>query len=305
LDACSGSGATSRNAAKLGFKVIANDILTFPSVVANGSIGLTETQQKVAANLIERINKVSGLKGYFYNNFCEKSTHPRKYFTSENAQLIDHFRQEIERITDPKIKDYLLYCALEAMSRVSNTTGVQAAFLKQYKDRAKDRIKLRVEPVVPGEVVATHSDILTLLNDTKFRQTYREDILYIDPPYNQRQYGPNYHLYETFVCGDNPTANGKTGLRDWKAESASKFCVKKECVNFLVNIVALTTAKFVFISYNSDGLLTTNDVYQALNPTAIVHMEKIGQRRYKSDTATTRTYNQDELYEYLFVVEPK
>jgi len=300
LDACCGSCSVSRHAASLGYSVIANDMMKFPSIIANGSIGVTESQQKSANEIIEQINSSEGIEGYFYRHFSDKSVPARLYFTSENAKKIDLTRQAIETINDEKVRDYLLYCSLEAISRVSNTTGVQAAFLKKFKDRAKSQFLLKPEPITSGSITPYHSDILSLLKDKKFRRRFKEDALYIDPPYNQRQYGPNYHLYETFVCNDNPKPSGMTGLRDWKNESRSDFCTKKKCLNFLKSIVQSTTASVVFISYNSDGLLSRDEIMSAFEKIKVYPQE---QRRYKADISKDRKYNTSDLFEYLFKIE--
>lgn len=49
------------------------------------------------------------------------------------------------------------------------------------------------------------------------------DILYLDPPYNARQYCTNYHVLETVARYDNPELHGKTGLRDYSSQK-SLFC---------------------------------------------------------------------------------
>ena len=302
LDACSGSGAISRYAASLGFNVVANDIMMFPRIIANGSIGVSKEQQAQAKDLIEELNKnIVLVEDYFYHNFCDESKPPRMYFTASNAMLIDGIRYEIDSVVDAKIKDYLLYCGLEALSRVSNTTGVQAAFLKEFKARARDRFELRCENVVDGRISAYSMDILVLLHDAYYRQQYREDVLYIDPPYNQRQYGPNYHLYETFVRNDSPKARGMTGLRDWQSESSSDFCTKKKCLTFLVDVIMASTAQHIFVSYNSDGFFGKDELKQAL-PGMFVDCHEKDQRRYKSDISDSRQYNQEPLKEYLFEI---
>ena len=51
------------------------------------------------------------------------------------------------------------------------------------------------------------------------------DILYLDPPYNARQYGANYHLLNTIAKYDSFSTKGKTGLRDYQK---SKYCSKPE-----------------------------------------------------------------------------
>jgi len=46
------------------------------------------------------------------------------------------------------------------------------------------------------------------------------DILYLDPPYNHRQYATNYHLLETIAKYDNPEIHGKTGLREYQNQKS-------------------------------------------------------------------------------------
>ncbi|MFI3211206.1 MAG: DNA adenine methylase [Peptostreptococcaceae bacterium] len=41
------------------------------------------------------------------------------------------------------------------------------------------------------------------------------DILYLDPPYNERQYSSIYRLPETVARYDNPTLVGISGKRDY------------------------------------------------------------------------------------------
>lgn len=301
LDACSGSGAVSRHAAKLGYNVISNDIMAFPGAITNGSIGLTSEQIDKVKAWIPVLNSLDGIDGFFYNNFCPDSTPSRMYFTSTNAKLIDHIREVIDTESDKKVRDCLLYLTIEALSRVSNTAGTHGAFLKKFKERATDKLQLREELLVDGTVTAYSSDILALLTNPTFRKHTKEAVLYIDPPYNHRQYGPNYHLYETFVKNDSPTVTGKTGLRfEWQKESGSTFCSKKDCLTFIKTIVENTTAKYVFMSYSSDGLLTLHDI-QTTFLDVVVHERD--QRRYKADSSSDRTYSEKKLVEYLFEIK--
>lgn len=307
LDACAGSGSVSKYAAKFDFaKIISNDIMEFPSHIVRGAISLTQPKYEISLDLIINMNNLVGVKGFFYNNYSEKSG--RLYFSDENAKKIDACRIFIEENAghDPYIKSYLLYCLLEALSAVSNTTGVHAAFLKKLKNRAQKPIKIFPQHCIyKKQVVKTYTkDILSLLKSKEYRDAYRENITYIDPPYNERQYGPNYHLYETLVKYDNPTIHGKTGLRDWKNESKSDFCYKKTCLSFIEEIVDNTTAKHTYISYNSDGLLSLDDLGNVLNKPFKSRMEifEKDQKRYKSDANTNRIYDTTELKEYLIKI---
>lgn len=60
------------------------------------------------------------------------------------------------------------------------------------------------------------------------------DILYLDPPYNTRQYCTNYHVLETIAKYDNPTLHGKTGLRDYEEQKANS--VPKELLHLHLRI---------------------------------------------------------------------
>lgn len=305
LDACSGSGSVSRYAARLGFNVISNDIMMFPSCIANGSIGIDGYVSTQAPSIIKDMNKLDGIEGFFYKNYSESAG--RLYFSDDNAKKIDAIRYFIGSLSDGdvKLRDYLLYCSLEALSRASNTAGVQAAFLKKLKERALKPIELRLETVIDGKITSYCSDILTLLRSEKFREKYKEDILYIDPPYNQRQYGPNYHLYETFVRYDSPTIHGKTGLRNWTGENKSAFCSSSGCLLFTKQIVGATTAKTIFISYSSDGIISVDELSDSLLSSGLcsgVSIHSILQKRYKSDSSDGREYDKSILKEYLIEI---
>ena len=123
MDGCSGSGAVSRYAAREGYHVVSNDLMKFPQILANGSIGLTDPQKKQVTKDIDILNGLGGKEGFFYDNF----TRPSKYFTETNARRVDGIRCAIELVSDSKIRDCLLYHGLEALSRASNTAGTHGA----------------------------------------------------------------------------------------------------------------------------------------------------------------------------------
>lgn len=291
MDGCCGSGVVSRYAAKQGYHVVANDIMAFPKILVNGSIGLAREQKQQVEECINELNELEGEDGFFFKNYATKA----KYFSKANARRIDAIRFDIGLVKDSKIRDALLYCGLEALSRVSNTAGTHGAYLKILKDRAKEKYTLRPEEQTDGVIESYSEDVIDLL------QTYnKEDILYIDPPYNTRQYPNNYHLYETFVRYDNPVLTGKTKLRDgWQEEGGSQFCSKKTCMNFLKDIVDATVAKHIFVSYSSDGLLTKKEICDAFAAT----VKEKDQRRYKADDSDKREYNDKPLFEYLFHIK--
>ena len=89
------------------------------------------------------------------------------------------------------------------------------------------------------------------------------DILYIDPPYTQNQYGTQYHILETLVLADQPKISRITGSRptapyrsDWSKEYKAHILLDK--------IVAKTPARYVVMSYSNDGILSKDYIEAVL-----------------------------------------
>jgi adenine-specific DNA-methyltransferase len=74
------------------------------------------------------------------------------------------------------------------------------------------------------------------------------DILYLDPPYNQRQYGADYHILNTIAKYDKFVPKGKTGLR---AYNRSNYCKKSEVVKSFEALIKNAKFKHIFLSYNN------------------------------------------------------
>lgn len=314
IDGCAGSCATSKHALRKGFKVISNDLFCFSSVIINGFSNFDDVRmsdgikpmRKADIEIekhIDYINSIVGVEGFFFNNYSESAG--RSFFTDDNAMRVDATRRYVETISDEKIKQYVLYISLEGLSSVMNTTGVQAAFLKKIKPRALKSFSIKLQPSHKGSVKVYNKDLVEIVSMSS-------DVLYIDPPYNNRQYGPNYHLYETFVKYDNPKLiTDIAGLRNWHTESKSDFCSKKTCANTFRKIVAKSSAKIIMISYSSDGLLLEEELMDIFTMVGEVKLVKKSQNRYRADVSNTddrkikRQYDNSELNEFLFIVEKK
>ena len=85
------------------------------------------------------------------------------------------------------------------------------------------------------------------------------DVLYLDHPYNQRQYFPNYHILETIAKYDNPAIKGVTGMRDY-SDTKSLFCNKRTCLNELASLLQGCNVEYVLMSYNNEGLLSEDSI---------------------------------------------
>lgn len=75
-------------------------------------------------------------------------------------------------------------------------------------------MKLRTIPLLKNN----HQNFVFNENSVNLIEQIKADIYYLDPPYNQRQYAPNYHLLETIAKYDNPTIKGVSGMRDYSKQ---------------------------------------------------------------------------------------
>lgn len=235
-------------------------------------------------------------------NYSPYKENKRMYFTVSNAGRIDFIRQTIEEWKNRKLinKDeyiYLLAVLIESIPFVSNISGTYGAYLKHWDKRALNPIKLNT---------------IDITNNSKQNQSYNEDsnkvisrlkgdILYIDPPYNGRQYITNYHVLETIARYDNPNIYGITGLRPYDNEK-SQYCVKKDVETAFNNLIKKAKFKHIIVSYSSDGLLDEETIKKIMTKHGIAEtyeLKKIPYRKYKSK----HKQESNHLYECLFYIQ--
>lgn len=305
FDAFCGSGSVS-DYFKSNYDIIINDNLTWSVIYTKGRICASLcTFEKLGFNPFEFLNSSNTIiKGFFYNNYAPTNT-PRMYFTPENAGRIDYFRKQIEDWKNKNLLSeeeyfYLLASLIESVSDVSNTAGVYGAFLKKWDSRATKKIKFNKVDSCSYECKSLkvyNSKIEDIIEDINC------DILYLDPPYTQNQYGTQYHLLETLILDDNPSISKITGSRstspmrsDWSKEYKANILFDR--------IIAKTKAKYIILSYNNDGLMTKEFIEAVMKrygkPETFV-CKKIIYKKYQN----WKSQNKNKHYEYLFFVEKK
>lgn len=304
LDLFSGTGIVSRHL-KTKFEVTTNDILYFAYILSKGHITLNNRpnfdglRRVGVIDPIEHLNEIEEETGFISRNYSEQHS-ARMYFSTRNAQRIDAVRLKLDYwlmqglITQDEF-DYLLACLIEAVPFVANITGTYAAYLKHWDNRAFKRLTLK------------HPE---LINNNRCNQAFNlpaeqlakkviADIAYIDPPYNTRQYGSNYHLLETIAKYDDPIIKGVTGIR---ADTVSSdFCKKATAFQALERIVNNLNCSHIIISYNSDGILSKAEIEQILckiGDASTLKFKSIDYRPYKSKKSATSS-----VEEYLFYIK--
>jgi site-specific DNA-methyltransferase (adenine-specific) len=287
LDAFSGSGAVSESLASR-FNVIACDLMHVCQVVTACRLMSRADLSPTIDETIARLESLEGVEGFVYATFTPAGG--RKYFTEENGKRIDAIVDAIHADPmNPSDKTFLIGCLVESISLVANTSGTYGAFNKKWDPRALNRLSMKNHFSLEHHGSARVGDAVSVIRDTP------HDILYLDPPYNKRQYGGYYHVLETIVRNDKPSVTGTTGLRDWK-DTKSKFCNKDTAIAELQTILQATSARLVVMSYNNEGLLTKAEIEGLLNVFGSVVCHEVAHTRYNTGKDTAR-----ETVEYLFV----
>lgn len=258
--------------------------------------------------VVSFLNSIPYVKGFIYDNYTPGGSHdlpqPRTYFIDKNGQKIDAIRLKIEEWKEDGLiteKEYyiLLACLIETIGFYSNIAGVYAAFQKHWDPRALKPLELKtinfIDNGQDNQVFCT--DSMELLNDIDV------DILYLDPPYNERQYAPNYHILETIARYDNPSIRGVTGMRDY-SDQKSRFCRVNTALEDLNTIARRAKFRYLVLSYNSEGIMPQNMIIETLQKYGEIKLEQFEYARFKSNNkGLSKTKN--TVFEQLYILKKK
>ncbi|MFC1756633.1 DNA adenine methylase [Patescibacteria group bacterium] len=304
-DFFSGTSNVGRYFKEKGFQVISSDVLYFSYVLQKAYIKnnkepdfskLSKTITIPRTTLFispldkmrEYLNSLKGVSGFIYKNYTPEGTnkqeYPRKYFTGNNGKKIDAIRIQIEKWNEQKLiskNEYFVLLAMlvESVPFYANISGVYAAFLKNYDPRATKKFELKPIKIYAGNKKhwVYNQDSMHLLDNLE------TDVLYIDPPYNSRQYGGNYHLLETVAKYDNPEIKGVTGMRNYSHQK-SEFCNVKTAIEALDKIALSAKYKTLVLSYNSEGIMPQKEIMKTLKKYGDVKLKEIDYLRFKSNS---------------------
>ena len=238
----------------------------------------------------------------------------RMYFTEANARCIDMIRGQLHTwqkggSVDDDEFHLLLACLLEAADSVANTTGVYAAFVKTWQSNALRPLKFKIPLLVSSDnrvCEALQGDVNQLIP-----KLGSFDLLYLDPPYNTRQYSAYYHVPELIAEGwfdQEPTLRGKTGLVP-DEHKKSQWSSRTDCVFALEEMLKNADATHVLLSYNNEGIIGENDIERLFKEFGLTHTyQRVGRdyKRYRSDSDNqARNYKGNRVTEYLYYVRLK
>ncbi len=293
-DMFAGSGAVS-----LAYKndvgtLIANDMEYYSYVLLRNTLR-TKSLERLD-EVVEKLFTCKGVKGTIFKSYAFGGGEGRNYFSDENACRIDALRQEIETYaSDEALYFCLLASLIESAHSVSNTASIYGAFLKDLKPLAQKALEFK--PVVyeqmsiPTRVYCEDANVLI--------ERIEGDILYLDPPYNHRQYGANYHLLNTIARYDGFTPKGKTGVRAYKS---SRYCKAKTALEALEEMISKAQFKTIFLSYNNEGLIPQEVVCEMMKKYGRYELFSHEHPRFKAHTHHGKNL---KTIEFLHVLEKR
>lgn len=308
VDIFAGSTVVSDNFKRNGVKVTSNDFLYFSYVIARGTIGLNikpkftklgiKNPFKYLNDLTLKDSRIDIESCFIYNNYSPNEQCERMYFQNKNAIKIDIIRQTIKNwyvndLIDDNGYYYLLAALLNAVPYVANITGIYAAYLKYWDARTYNDLEL-VEPIIYSNgkrnicLNVDYSEVLKV----------KSDLLYADPPYNSREYLPNYHILETIAKYDNPEIFGITGMRNYNKQK-SKFCKKAMVYSAFEKLVKECKSTYIIISYNNEGLLSTEqlcEICKEYSHADFFQLYEYEHRRYKNKIPNDEEGLKEQLY---------
>jgi adenine-specific DNA-methyltransferase len=323
VDPFSGTASVARALKRWQFSTAASDIMEYGYVFARAYVEVTapptfagvaeETRGVHLRNAVAALNRLPAMPGFMHEHYSPAgrigAAHGRMYFTPENAARIDAIRDGIERwhrsgSIDLDAYHTLLASLIEAADRVANTTGVYAAFVKSWQPNALRPLQLRTERMVRGNgCTAARADAIDAI-----RTAGTFDLLYLDPPYNSRQYAGYYHIPELLARGwyDGAVAmRGKTGLID-DAHRRSDWSSSRRCEAAFEALVGAADCRHIMMSYNAEGIISERTIERVLKENGrrtTYRRYRQHYRRYRSDSdSAVRRYSADAVYEYLYCI---
>ena len=294
-DLFAGTGIIGRVFKKEAKQIIANDIEYYSYVLNRNYIG-NHQNLKEKLEVITYLNSLKPTKkGFIYRHYCSPAN--RLYFSDENGKKIDTIRIEIEKFKDNEdLYYFLLSSLLESADKVANTASVYGAFLKKIKKSAQKEMVL--EPAIYEENDNEH--LVFQKDSNELIREISGDILYLDPPYNHRQYGANYHLLNTIAEYKEFEPKGKSGLREYVK---SNYCKRKEVLKSFEELIKNADFKYIFLSYNNEGLMRVEEIENILSNNGKYTLKSISYQRYRADKKENRNHKADKTFEYLHILE--
>ena len=278
--------------------VITNDLLYSNYICHYAWFGAEAYDPQIIIDYIVGYNaKTKCGENYMTRNFADT------YFSKSDCSKIGYIREDIERnykkgILNKRERAILITALLYAMDKIAATCGHYDAYRKGAA------YETSLELCVPlAEVNNNEKNECFNEDANNLVKRIEADLVYIDPPYNSRQYCDAYHLLENVARWEKPEVFGVAKKMD-RSNMKSKYCTTNAAKAFetLINDIK---AKYILLSYNnmaekgnsrSNAKISDEDIMRILGQKGTV---KVFEESYKA--FTTGKSDIEENAERLFL----
>jgi len=285
------------------YRVYSGDILTFAHYFQITKISQNSTPQfeklfshtdfTSCQDIVEYLNNLKPQKGWFSKNYVDE----RKFFIPQNGAKIESCWKKIrlwekQGLVTYSEKAVLLASLINSMDKFANCAGTYYAYLKKWYQEALLPFKFELINFTPGNsnCKSFHCDAKELVGKQKF------DILYLDPPYNERPYAGYYHLPETIALCETPPIHGKSGIPSLMRPK-SAFNSIKTAKNELQCVLNKSRFHLLAFHYTDNGIIPSNELRSIFNEYGEVEEFTLIAKGY-----TNKSHCRDVVHR-LYVVE--
>lgn len=259
-------------------KVISNDTLYSSYIALKAFMGTKTAAVKKISKKISYLNNLNTQdQNYFSNHFGGR------YFTQQNAKKIGKIREKIDEISVNKTEKHILITSLiYAMDKVANTVGHYDAY-REKLDKTKS-LKLRMPDI---DFENNKNNEIYKEDANELSRKIKCDLVYLDPPYNSRQYCDTYHLPENLAHWQKPKVFGKAKKMD-RSDMKSGYC-RKEAPELFQDLVENLQCNHILLSYNNTGeskdgrsnaKISDEEIMEILNQKGKVEVFKKGYKEF-------------------------
>ncbi len=239
-DIFAGTAIVTKKAAQKYSKLIVNDFLYSNNIIYKAFFDINDWDKKKLEQYIEKWNKKDTNKlkeNYFSVNFGGK------FFNIDDAKKIGAIREDLQfsNLFNEKEKNILLASLIYSIDKIANTVGHYEAYF-HVNSIPQQFIYQIINPSPIKNIEIYREDVASLVKKIK------ADIIYMDPPYNSRQYSRFYHVLENLVKWEKPKLEG-VALKP-PVENMSEYCRKNAPVVFK-ELIDNLQCKFIAVSYNN------------------------------------------------------
>ncbi len=329
IDIFTGTTSVAQHYKKKGYKIIANDFMTYSYVFQQAYIKNNQfpkfnnllrsrffnitpaslnSKHEPLKIVVDYLNRLPGKKGFIFQNYAPAGKFKRQFFSNENAARIDATREQLDKWQKEKLVSenefYILLASLiDAADFVANISGTYGAYLKIWRSMALKPFTM----VIPNLIENNLTHEVYKENSNRIIGDLEGDILYIDPPYNTRQYAANFHILETLARWDNPQVYGKTGLRPYEKQK-SAYSQHTKCEKAFADLIDKARADYILMSYNNEGIIPCKFISNTLRRKGEVKVYTKNYRRFRTERDhENRHYKvpDDKVQELIYFVKVK